>query len=53
MTTADLIYQQTPQQAATDMRDLDSLFGAWTEEEFRSIQGSISAERRIDPELWQ
>ena len=28
--------------------DLDSLFGAWT-----SIQGSISAERRIAPELWQ
>ena len=33
--------------------DLDSLFGTWTEEEFSRIQGSISAERRIDPELWQ
>jgi len=33
--------------------DLDSLFGTWTEEEFSSIQGRISAERRIDPELWQ
>ena len=33
--------------------DLDSLFGSWTEEEFGSIQGSISAERRIDPELWR
>ncbi len=33
--------------------DLDSLFGAWTEEEFSSVQGSISADRRIDPELWQ
>jgi len=33
--------------------DLDNLFGAWTEEEFSSIQGSISAERRIDPKLWQ
>ena len=27
MTTADLIYQQTPQQAATDMSELDQ-FGA-------------------------
>lgn len=33
--------------------DLDSLFGAWTEEEFSSIQGKISSERRIDTELWQ
>ena len=33
--------------------DLDSLFGAWTEEEFSSIQGSISAARQIDSELWQ
>ena len=33
--------------------DLDSLFGAWTAEEFSSIQGSISAQRQIDPELWQ
>jgi hypothetical protein len=33
--------------------DLDSLFGAWTEEEFSSIQGKISSERKIDTELWQ
>ena len=33
--------------------DIDSLFGAWTEEEFSSIQGKISSERRIDTELWQ
>ena len=33
--------------------DLDNLFGSWTEEEFNSIQGKISSERRIDPELWQ
>lgn len=33
--------------------DLDSLFGSWSDEEFRSIQGKISSERRIDPELWQ
>jgi len=33
--------------------DLDSLFGAWTNEEFSDIQGKVSAERRIDPELWQ
>jgi hypothetical protein len=33
--------------------DLDNLFGAWTEEEFGSIQGKISSERKIDTELWQ
>lgn len=33
--------------------DLDSLFGTWTEEEFRSIQERIGSERRIDTELWQ
>ena len=33
--------------------DLDHLFGSWSEEEFSEIQGAISSERRIDPELWQ
>ncbi len=37
----------------TEHNDLDSLFGTWTEEEFNSIQGKISSERRIDSELWQ
>lgn len=32
--------------------DLDNLFGKWTEEEYESIQGKISSERRIDQELW-
>jgi hypothetical protein len=32
--------------------DLDDLFGRWTREEFREIQGRIERERRIDPELW-
>ena len=32
--------------------DLDHLFGSWSEEEFTAIQGTISSERRIDPELW-
>ncbi|MCI5221935.1 MAG: antitoxin [Candidatus Electrothrix sp. AR4] len=33
--------------------DLDHLFGSWSEEEFSEIQGTISSERGIDPELWQ
>ncbi len=32
--------------------DLDALFGRWSEEEFETIQGKISAERIIDRELW-
>ncbi len=32
--------------------DLDHLFGRWTDEEWRQVQGKIDAERRIDPELW-
>jgi hypothetical protein len=36
-----------------DWHDLDSLFGRWTEDEFLSIQGKITNERRIDAELWK
>jgi len=32
--------------------DLDSLFGRWSEEEFREITSKIDQERSIDPELW-
>ena len=32
--------------------DLDHLFGSWSEEEFTTIQGTISSARQIDPELW-
>lgn len=32
--------------------DLDDLFGRWTEEEFKSIDGKTVRERKIDPELW-
>lgn len=33
--------------------DLDQLFGKWSEEEFKRIQGKIDSERAIDPELWK
>lgn len=33
--------------------DLDALFGRWSEEDFRQIQGKIDNERRIDEELWR
>jgi len=33
--------------------DLDHLFGTWSEDEFRQIQGKIDLERKIDKELWQ
>jgi hypothetical protein len=32
--------------------DLDDLFGRWSEEEFKAINGKIARERQIDPELW-
>jgi ribosomal protein S24E len=32
--------------------DLDGLFGAWSEEEYRSIRDKIDQERSIDEELW-
>ena len=32
--------------------DMDHLFGKWTSEEFKKIQGKIDAERKIDKELW-
>ncbi len=34
-------------------RDLDALFGAWSEEEYETIQRQIDADRRIDGELWK
>ncbi|MCU0613472.1 MAG: antitoxin [Desulfobacterales bacterium] len=33
--------------------DLDDLFGRWSEDEFNAVDGKISRERFIDPELWQ
>lgn len=33
--------------------DLDTLFGQWSEDDFRQIQGKIDNERRIDEELWK
>lgn len=34
-------------------QDLDSLFGAWSDEEHAAIQGRIDAQRQIDEELWK
>ena len=33
--------------------DMDKLFGIWSENEFKHIQGKIDSERKIDKELWQ
>jgi len=33
--------------------DLDDLFGRWSEDEFNAVEGKISRERCIDPELWK
>ncbi len=33
--------------------DLDHLFGRWTADEFKSIQGAIDRARQVDEELWQ
>ena len=33
--------------------DLDHLFGRWSDDEYKDIQGKIDQGRRIDPELWQ
>lgn len=42
--------EEKPRKA--EYHDLDHLFGRWTEDEFKRIQGRIDAGRRIDPELW-
>jgi hypothetical protein len=34
-----------------EYRDLDHLFGRWSEKEFNRIQGKIDSERKIDKEL--
>ncbi len=33
-------------------KELAKLFGSWTEEEYRQIQGAIDEERRIEKEFW-
>ena len=33
--------------------DMDHLFGIWSENEFKLIQGKIDSERKIDKELWK
>lgn len=33
--------------------DLDHLFGRWSADEFKKIQGAIDRARQIDEELWQ
>jgi hypothetical protein len=33
--------------------DLDHLFGRWSEEEFKRIQGKSDSARVIDKELWK
>jgi len=33
--------------------DMDHLFGIWSENEFKWIQGNIDSERKIDKELWK
>ncbi len=34
-------------------RDLDHLFGKWTNAEFNKIQSILDSQREIDPELWK
>jgi len=33
--------------------DLDMLFGTWSDEDFKTIQGKIESERTIDQETWE
>ena len=34
-------------------KDLDHLFGKWSEDEFLKMQNLIEVQRNIDQELWQ
>ena len=34
-------------------KDLDHLFGKWTDAEFEKIQGIVDNQRKIDLELWK
>jgi len=33
--------------------DMDHLFGIWSENDFKRIQGNINSERNIEKELWK
>jgi ribosomal protein S24E len=34
-------------------RDLDHLFGRWSQDDFERVQGKVDSERVIDQELWR
>jgi hypothetical protein len=44
---------QKKKKFAWQHKDLDHLFGKWSQDEFEKIQGSIDMQRKIDSELWQ
>ena len=41
------------QKYSKQYKDLDHLFGRWSEDEFLKIQNSIEMQRNIDQELWK
>jgi hypothetical protein len=46
------IGMQKKKKIARQHKDLDHLFGRWSDDEFETIQGFINDQRKIDPELW-
>ena len=47
-----LLGEEKQKRFSVEHRDMDHLFGRWSQEEFDAIQGKIDSERRIDEELW-
>ncbi len=34
-------------------KDLDDLFGSWSDSDYKQIQGAIDQDRKIDKDLWE
>ncbi|MFC1820043.1 antitoxin [Thermodesulfobacteriota bacterium] len=41
-----------PKKYTVKYHDMDNLFGRWSANDFKRIQGKIDSERKIDKELW-
>jgi len=52
-TLKDRLGLKKPKKHTTIYHDMDHLFGIWSENDFKRIQGKIDSERKIDNELWQ
>lgn len=51
-TVIEMLDERTSDKSRGPYRDLDHLAGTWSPEEWKDFQGTLSEQRRIEPEQW-